>query len=191
MIPTSAGSKPSERAPADLDAARLLELIHEISKCHRLVRGALRKHVRRWEVSDTEFLVLWLCERARPTGMAQNELAAAVGVSAARMSGLVEHLRQRGYLISQRSDNDRRRQLWRPTPDGCEILHSIGVCLAESSAAWDSTISLQDQQSLVDLLRRLTCTVDRPTGLALFREEAPDRESSTEAHNESAHRRTV
>ena len=191
MIPTSAGSKPSERAPDDLDAARLLELIHEISKCHRLVRGALHKHVRRWEMSDTEFLVLWLCERARSTGMAQSELAAAVGVSAARMSGLVEHLRQRGYLISQRSDSDRRRQLWQPTPDGCEILQSISACLSELSAVWDSTISQQDQQSLVDLLRRLTFNVNRPIGLALFREETPDQESCTEAHNENAHRRAV
>jgi DNA-binding MarR family transcriptional regulator len=191
MIPTSAGSKPAERAPADLDAARLLELIHEISKCHRLVHNTLDKHVRRWELSGTEFLVLWLCERAHLKGMAQTELASAVGVSAAKMSGLVEHLRQRGYLISQRSDTDRRLQMWQPTPGGCEILQAIGAGLAESSAAWDGTISEQDQQSLVDLLRRLTCTANRPTGLALFKEETPDRKLRTEARNEDTHRRAM
>jgi DNA-binding MarR family transcriptional regulator len=191
MISASSGAKPSARAPADLDAARLLELIHEISKCHRQLRGALLEHARRWEVSDSEFLVLWLCDRAHPAGMAQSEMAAAVGISAARMSGLVEHLRQRGYLISRRSESDRRRQLWQPTAEGRKVLQSIAESVAQSSEIVINTMSPHDQQSLVDSLRRLTCPVNRPTALAVFKEDPLHRTPCTEAHNENERRRAV
>ena len=89
MISTPGGAKPPVRAPGDVEATRLLDFIHEILACHQLIRRALLEHVRRWEMSDVEFLALWLCERAQAAGMPQSELAAAVGVSAARMSGLV------------------------------------------------------------------------------------------------------
>ena len=191
MIPPPTGSTRSACARSEPCGAQWVELIHEISNCHRLVRNALNEHVSRWNVNDTEFLVLWLCDRAGPDGIAQNELAVAVGASAARMSGLVENLRGRGLLASRRSQQDRRRQLWQPTADGTQILRDVCAALANTPAVAGLTISLQEQQTLFDLLRRLTQTTDPPTGLALFTDDLPNRESSTEAHHENAHRRAV
>lgn len=191
MIPPSTGSTPSACARSEPRGAQWVELIHEISKCHRLVRNALNEHAARWKVNDTEFLVLWLCERAGPDGIAQNELAVAVGASAARMSGLVEDLRGRGLLVSHRSQQDRRRQLWQPTADGTQILHHVQKTLADTSAVAGVSTSLGEQQTLFDLLRRLTRTSENSSGLALFTEDLPDREPCTEAHHENAHRRAV
>ena len=191
MIPPSTGSTPSACARSEPCGAQWVELIHEISKCHRLVRDALNEHAGRWNVNDTEFLVLWLCERAGSDGIAQNELAVAVGASAAGMSGLVEKLRGRGLLASRRGRQDRRRQLWQPTDDGTHILRDVCAALENTPAVAGLTISFQEQRTLFDLLQRLTQTSDNSTGLALFKDDLPDREPRTEAHHENAHRRAV
>jgi DNA-binding MarR family transcriptional regulator len=191
MISPPTGSTPSAYARSEPRGKRWVELIHGISRCHRLMRDALNALASRWKVNDTEFLVLWLSERAGADGIAQAELVVAIGASAARISGMVEDLRQRGLLVSHRSQKDRRRQLWRPTAEGTRILHHVCQTLAESPAAAGANISISEQKMLFDLLRRLTNSSDNSTGLALFTEDPPSREPCTEAHHENAHRRAV
>jgi DNA-binding MarR family transcriptional regulator len=164
-------------------------LIQEIGQCHRLVRTALNQLTRRWALSDTEFLVLWLCGRARPNGIAQNDLAAAVGASAARMSGLVEQLRHRDLLVSKRSSQDRRRQLWQPTSRGLRTIDAVCAELARVGSDTDSGVSLPDRRSLIDLLRHLTRTIDRPEFLAFCQNGLPEGDTRMEAHHEQARRR--
>jgi DNA-binding MarR family transcriptional regulator len=191
MIPSTTGSTPSASAQAGLRGAQWVELICEISKYQQLVRNLLSERAGRWNLTDTEFLVLWLCRRAGPEGIAQHELATTVGISAAGMSGLVEKLRCRNLLDSRRSPRDRRRQLWQPTPSGAQILDDVCATLSQPSPVAGATISLDQQQTLLALHRCLTSTTDRSTGLALFQEDPPDREPCTEAHHENAHRRAV
>ena len=191
MISPSTGSTPAASARSEPRGKRWVELIHEISKCQRLMRDALNALASRWKVNDTEFLTLWLSDRAGADGIAQSELVVAIGASAARISGLVEDLRRRGLLASHRSQKDRRRQLWRPTADGAQLLHHVCESLAESPAAAGKSISISEQRMLFDLLRRLTHSSDNSTGLALFTEDSPGRQLCTEAHHENAHRRAV
>jgi DNA-binding MarR family transcriptional regulator len=191
MIPSTSGSTPPVSAQCKLHGIQWVELICEISKYQRLVRNVLNEQVGRWALSDTEFLVLWLCERAGPEGIAQNELATAVSVSAAGMSGFVEKLRSRGVLESHRSPQDRRRQLWRPTKDGTRLLRDVCSALSKPTAVAGVAISLEEQRTLFDLHRCLTQDIDQSTGLALYRENSPDREPCTEAHHENARRRAV
>jgi len=191
MIPDRTGTTPAEAAPRDSDAMPLVQLIHEISKCYRSMRTVLRSHARRWTLSDTEFLVLWLCQRACPEGVGQSELAAAAGVSAATMSGLVEQLRQRGYLDPRRNQDDRRRQLWRPTAEGRDLLEKIETQLAESFQAIRRSLPPRERQLLVDSLRRLTHVTDHPIGLAVVQEDSPTPNQRTEAQYDHARRRAV
>src|SRR5476651_2662714 len=84
-----------ENTPADADslptpyraAERWAHLVQQSSLCGRQLRRLLAQNIARWNVSDTEFLVLWACNHTNEPGLAQNELASMLGVSAAQMSG--------------------------------------------------------------------------------------------------------
>ena len=143
-------------APAQADSGTLVELIHGLSRCHRLLRTWLDERLRPWDLRDTEFWVLWLCSRFAPSGVVQHELAAAAGVSEAQMSGVVERLRQNGLLIGCRSEPDRRRQYWRLTAAGNELLARIRAVLGEWPTDPETAFSRQDQGTLLELVQKLT-----------------------------------
>jgi DNA-binding MarR family transcriptional regulator len=191
MISQDARATSSTPAGSNPRGSQWVELIHEISKCHRLVREALNSHASRWKVNDTEFLTIWICQRSGQDGISQSDLAAAMGASTARISGLVEDLRQRGLLVSHRNPRDRRRQLWRPTNRGSEIIRLVCQQLGETPAVSDLGVSAGDQAKLFGLLRRLSEQSDLSTGLTVFTEDIADEGPCTEAHHESVQRRAV
>lgn len=90
------------------------------------------------ELSDQEFLVLWLCEEA-PACRGQGELAELLGVSAAQMSNLVERLRRRELLKFERHVTDRRRQVWQLTAAGKSLLATICALLSAQTSVEIST----------------------------------------------------
>lgn len=77
------------------------------------------------EITEAEFLLLWVCYRAESQALIQCELAGLVGLSKAQTSGLVESLRGQGLLASQRSLQDRRRQMWQITPAGRQYVSEV------------------------------------------------------------------
>ncbi len=100
------------------DAGKWLELSERISRCARLLRGQIAQQSEVSQLADAEFSVLWTCAAAPAGGLSQKELAAALAVSPAHISGLVEQLRSRGFLRGRRAATDRRRRLWQITPEG-------------------------------------------------------------------------
>jgi DNA-binding MarR family transcriptional regulator len=131
------------------------EMIQLLSQCHRRLRHMLAEQLRRWELGDNEFLVLWLCNRASEHGVAQGELAEALGISAAHMSGLVERLRCRTLLTGRRCRLDRRRQLWFVDTPGQRLLEKIGREIDQLANALERCLPLPQQQLLVSLLGNL------------------------------------
>jgi DNA-binding MarR family transcriptional regulator len=72
------------------------------------------------------------------------------------MSGLVERLRQRGLIEVQRSAVDRRRQVWRTTEQGRQVLADLRPHLASAAAQLDRKLPLADQQTVLALCEQLT-----------------------------------
>jgi DNA-binding MarR family transcriptional regulator len=169
----------------------LVELLHEISVCHRGLKGLLDQHIRPWQLSDVEFLVLWLCEQTPPPGPAQNDLAEHTGVSSAQMSGVVEHLRQRGWLVAQRAQPDRRRQLWQLTASGSEVLQQIKLRLAECWQDLNKQISPRDGRSLGELLPRLAQAIEEQAEKNGFDGQGSLSPTRKEAQHATAWRRAV
>jgi hypothetical protein len=66
---------------ADAAPFVLGETIQLLWQCHRRLRRMLSERLTGTGLSDTEFLVLWLCHRSEPQGLAQRDLAEALGVS--------------------------------------------------------------------------------------------------------------
>ena len=149
-------------APTDSSGVAALELAYEMACCQRLLRAGFIRRLCKWGVSDCDFWALWLCRRSPPQGIFQYQLAAAVGVSAAQMSGLVERLRRQGLLAGSRADGDRRRQYWRLTTAGERLLAEIQADIGEWTKGWEIACSPQDRRAILAWLRELSQAVAKP-----------------------------
>lgn len=144
-------------------ARQCIELAEQISVCGRKLHDELSHLVGQWQLSPPQFSLLWACRYTRAEGSSQNELAGAMAVSPAHVSGLVEQLRRKGLLEGRRAAVDRRRQLWRLTPDGRDTLETLiadcsgrlGDCLVNGQRK--ALRRLADQ--LVDLLDKSATTM--------------------------------
>jgi DNA-binding MarR family transcriptional regulator len=176
-------------APPRADNGTLVELIQGLSRCHRVLRVWLDERLRPWDLRDTEFWALWLCSRSAPSGVVQHELAAAAGVSEAQMSGVVERLRQNGLLIGCRSEPDRRRQYWRLTAAGDNLLGRVCAGLGEWPADAPTAISRPERETLLELVQKLAQGLagDGARGGQCRPAAVPAR--SREADDEASHRR--
>ncbi len=131
-----------------------LGLVLEASAVARASRQRLADEVAASELSDQEFLVLWLCDAQPLAARGQGELAAAIGVSAAQMSGLVERLRRRNLLRFERLGHDRRRQVWQLTSDGQTLLADLCRLLISRGEQLRGNLTGPQQQQLQALLQR-------------------------------------
>lgn len=140
-------------------AKRWIELSEQISQCARLLRAEVARQSEPAQLTDAEFSMLWSCAAAPAGGVSQKELAAALAVSPAHVSGLVEQLRGKGLLRGRRAATDRRRRLWQITPQGRAELHSLLVRLGQWAKRMDEQADRLPEQ-LTPLIQRLASTVD-------------------------------
>lgn len=149
VFPTGDSPDPASRGEP---AAQLLELIHWLNAASRQLRRKLADVASTCELSDSELLVIWLCHGA---GHVQVDLAAAIGVSPAQMSGLVDRLGQRGLVAMNRSIRDRRRQVCKTAPAGEALLGRVAAPLATLAASVSQQVSSGEQALAQSLCRRL------------------------------------
>jgi len=133
--------------------ATLLLLIHRVSSAGRALRRMLAEQAASIGLSDAEVLVVWLCG---PRGMIQGDLATAIGVSPALMSGTVERLRQQGLIEMHRVPVDRRRQVWRTTEHGQHLLDALRPTLVALAEQIESRLSLAELALARNLCERLS-----------------------------------
>lgn len=167
----------SPHVSAGNNGPRLTELLRLLSRCERELRRALANRICRWGVNEVELLVLSLCRETAETaepGVAQSELVANIGVSAAQMSGLVDRLRRQELLVARRCDSDRRKQYWVLTGQGNRLLDEIQADLRLASLGVTRSLSVDEQQLLVSLLHRLARTVQQPFALRTVTPDAND-----------------
>ncbi|MEQ8791647.1 MAG: MarR family transcriptional regulator [Pirellulaceae bacterium] len=162
---------PSDHAPrlfASDDAdnrlsppARLVQLARATSLAERGLRRALQRHTSGLGLNDAELLVLWSAARGRSEGVAQHQLVAEIGLSAAQVSNLLDGLRRSGYVQSRRAENDRRRQLWRLEPPGEQLLSDALAEIGRLAEAVIDGLSVEDQAALEKLLHQVRIAADR------------------------------
>ena len=157
---------PGSEPPADNHqgaggAHELLSLIHGVSTASRQLRRKLAEVAATCDLSDSELLVVWLC---RGAGLVQVELAAAVGVSPAQMSGLAERLARRQLVALNRPARDRRRQVCRTTAAGEALLAKAAAPLAGLATALAERLAPHEQALLQSLCERLTSAASESPG---------------------------
>lgn len=149
----AAAGAPAAR-PADTD--RLLDLIQAAGSAGRQLRRWLTDRLVRFDLTDSEFRVLWLCSQSRNSGgWVQGDLAQATGISPAQTSSLVERLRQRGLIDMKRSTIDRRRQVWHLLNQGEDLLGRIRSGLQNVAHRLDALVAPEEQEAAARLFDRL------------------------------------
>lgn len=156
----------------DLDPKRTHSWAHTIQKlslCGRHLRRLLGEASLPWNLSDTEFLLLWTCDEGciNGDGVMQHDLVFTLGLSSAQMSGLVYDLRDRGLLTVERPAHDRRRQVVRVTSAGRTLLHRVMETMAPIIAQLEAEMPDSDHQTLSHLLTNLIDRTQDRAGLML------------------------
>lgn len=136
-------------------AARWIELAERILACGRLVRSPVGRPAGKCRLGEAQFSLLWASLGAPSAGLSQSQLAAALSLSPAHVSGLVEQLRQQGLLESRRTPSDRRRQLWRITPAGRNALEAVLADLAQWADRFHNQLGPEVSDELARLLGQL------------------------------------
>ena len=151
-----AATRPGDSRPMGFrkDAA-WVSLAQLSAQCARHLRGLLGRCVEPCQLSDGEFLLLWLCSSAGDYGVAQRELAEGIAASPAQASGLVERLRRRGLIEARRPAGDRRTNLWRLTAAGERLLSEAMSHVRPHSRRLDARLSGEEQTVLERLLENL------------------------------------
>jgi DNA-binding MarR family transcriptional regulator len=115
--------------------------------CRHAVAGKLAsRQLAAWvdgfPVGESEFRLLWelhtACADAGMASFDQAELADRLAVSAAQVSGMVERLRRSQLIARPAVDGDRRRQYWRLTAAGDELVQRIIAAVDASHSADDA-----------------------------------------------------
>ena len=148
----SLAPRPSANSPPASQADHLVGLIHWLSAAGRQLRRQLSAVAADCDLNDSELLVVWLCNDA---GRVQVELAAAIGVSPAQMSGLVERLGRRGLVAMNRLASDRRRQVWKTSPAGLTLLAQVAAPLESLAAELCQSVAPHEQRLMRSLCERL------------------------------------
>jgi DNA-binding MarR family transcriptional regulator len=91
----------------------------------RRAARALSEWTRRFGLTEAEFQLLWRLRLAPADGLNQTALAVALAFSAAQVSAVVEHLRQRALIGERGATGDRRRHHWQLTADGLVLLNQM------------------------------------------------------------------
>jgi DNA-binding MarR family transcriptional regulator len=150
-----------EPLAAGSPALRWAELAESLGRCERRLREDLAQQALPTGLSQAHFSLLWACCQAPPQGLSQNELAAALALSPAHVSGQVEQLRARGLLAGHRRAPDRRKQVWQLTVQGESQLESALAALIDWAGQLDDRFQPEQRVALISLLGELALALEQ------------------------------
>lgn len=141
----------------DLDPSAseaFLHLLRSGDEAARVVQGHLARH----NISQGRFAVLMILLRrcgVGPSALGPAELADAVGVSRATMTGLIDTLERDGLVTREPDPRDRRMLSVGLTPKAQELLQAILPDHFKRMAWLMSPLSEEERQTLLQLLGKI------------------------------------
>jgi DNA-binding MarR family transcriptional regulator len=146
-VKAASGKSGDTSMPRQQASVSQLVVRHIERTCRTVIDGrraarALAEWAQQFSLSEAEFQLLWCLRSAVAEGLDQTRLSRALTTSPANVSTTVERLRTRGWICQQAIAGDRRRQCWRLTSGGQELLEemvSAAAMLRFEPAAGGST----------------------------------------------------
>jgi DNA-binding MarR family transcriptional regulator len=104
-----------------------------------------------------------LQEVSRHGEVTAGEIARAVSLSQATVTGILERMEKRGLLARQRSERDKRRIMVRITEPGRKILDEAPPLMQEAFVEKFSSLQAWEQTMILSALQRLVSIMDATT----------------------------
>lgn len=106
-------------------------------------------------LARSSFHVLMLLRHAQPEGLQLSEIGDLLITSRANVSGLVDHLEQKGYVKRVIDSHDRRARLAKLTKKGETLIEEAMPAQVKRSVAFFSNLTLNEVQQLTQLLQKI------------------------------------
>lgn len=151
MVQPSMTSAVSERTVSDSVLIALRKIIQAIEMNSK-------KLVKRVGLTGPQLVILQ--EIARCGEVTAGEIARAVSVSQATVTGILDRMENRGLLARQRSDSDKRRIMVSITPTGRQILEDAPPLMQEAFVERFSSLQEWEQTMILSALQRLVFIMD-------------------------------
>ncbi len=143
---TSTGQQPDRNA---LAASVNLALTYEVHESY------LWRPLGTHGLARSSFYVLMLLRHAQPEGLQLSEIGELLITSRANVTGLVDHLEQKGYVRRVVDSHDRRARLAKLTKKGEMLIDDVMPAHIERSVAFFSNLTVDEVQQLIQLLKKL------------------------------------
>ena len=144
----------SERTVSDSVLIALRKII-------QVIEMNSKKLVKRVGLTGPQLVILQ--EIARSGEVTAGEIARAVSLSQATVTGILERMEKRGLLARQRSDSDKRRIMVRITDFGRQILDEAPPLMQEAFVERFSSLQAWEQTMILSALQRLVTIMDAKT----------------------------
>jgi len=120
-----------------------------------------KRLVKRVGLTGPQLVILQ--EVTRSGEVTAGEIARAVSLSQATVTGILERMEKRGLLARQRSDRDKRRIMVRITESGRQILEDAPPLMQEAFVEKFSSLQEWEQTMILSALQRLVGIMDAST----------------------------
>ncbi len=141
------------------DQSLSLKLFVVLSKAHKVMMEISAKDVRKHGLSLTEFAVLELLHHKGEVPLQQ--IASKILLTSGSITYVADKLENKGFLQRKPCKNDRRVTYAALTDKGQELFHNIFPDHAKFIQSAMSTLSAEEKQVAITLIKRLGQDVQR------------------------------
>lgn len=134
---------------AALNLAYTYDLLHQVTS----------RYIAEFGLSKSSFNVLMILKHGDAEGMLLHNLGELLLVSRANVTGLVDHLEQKGLVKRVVDEQDRRARFARITPAGLAMLDRVAPVHFRALTELMSGLSDAEKQQLIALLEKTRSSV--------------------------------
>ena len=117
-----------------------------------------RRLVKKFGLTGPQLIILR--EISQSDEITASDISRAISLSQATVTGVLDRLEKRGYIVRKRSDRDRRRTLVETTQAGNHILATAPPLMQESFTKQFSDLQAWEQHMILSALHRLVAMMD-------------------------------
>lgn len=134
------------------------EVLIAIRRIIRSIDMHSKRLVKQFGLTGPQLIVLR--EISQSDEITASDISRAISLSQATVTGILDRLEKRGYVVRKRSERDRRRTLVETTQAGDHILAAAPPLMQESFTEQFSELQVWEQHMILSSLHRLVAMMD-------------------------------
>ena len=140
--------------PGDVDGSSL-ELALNLAFTYNEQHLFLAKYIGQFGLAKSTFNVLMLLRNGPRDGMQLSEIGNLLITSRANITGLIDHLEQKGYVTRIADTHDRRAKLARITKQGEALIDDVLPLHIRRCEELFAHLTMEERRTLSNLLKRV------------------------------------